>query len=79
METWRVATLSLVKYKSSEVLASLCVAYCFCKHMNKNKNGQENGIYLAHAYSNGGREAVLTLLYLARVSNNDPWCVCACV
>lgn len=51
----------ICKIQSSGVLASLCVACCFCKHMNKNKNGQENGVYLAHAYSNGVRDAVLTL------------------
>ena len=40
---------------------SLCVARCLCKHMNKNKNEQENGIYLAHAYSNGVGEGLITL------------------
>ena len=42
-------------------LVSLCVARCLCKHMNKNTNEQENGIYLAHAYSNGVRGGLITL------------------
>lgn len=52
----------ICKIESSEVLGSLCVACCFCKHMNNNKNRQENGINLAHTYSNGVRAAALTLL-----------------
>lgn len=48
--------------QSSEILVPLCVARCFCKHMNKNKTEQENGIYLAHAYNDGVREGVITLL-----------------
>lgn len=55
----------ICKIQSSEILVSLCVARCFCKHMNKNKNEQENGIYLAHAYNNGVREGLITLLLLS--------------
>lgn len=50
------------KIQSSEVLMSLCVARCLCKHMNKNKNEKENGIYLAYVYNNGVREGLITLL-----------------
>lgn len=52
------------KIQSSGILVSLCVARCLCKHMNKNKNEQENGINLAHAYSNGVREEVMIVLLL---------------
>lgn len=52
----------ICKMQSPEIFVSLCVARCLCKHMNKNKNEQENGIYLAHAYSNGVREGLITLL-----------------
>ncbi len=55
----------ICKIQSSEILVSLCVARCFCKHMNKNKNEQENGIYLAHAYNNGVRVGLITLLLLS--------------
>lgn len=64
----------ICKIQSSEILVSLCVACCFCKHMNKNKNEQKNGIYLPHAYSNGVREGVITLFFSARSPNNDPIC-----
>lgn len=52
------------KIQSSVILVSLCVARCLCKHMNKNKKEQENGINLAHAYSNGVREEVMIVLLL---------------
>lgn len=52
------------KIQSSGILVSLCVACCLCKHMNKNKNEQENGSNLAHAYSNGVREEVMIVLLL---------------
>lgn len=52
----------ICKIQSSEIHVSLCVARCLCKHMNKNTNEQENGIYQAHAYNNGVREGLITLL-----------------
>lgn len=57
----------ICKMQSSETLVSPCVARCLCKHMNKNKNEQENGIYLAHAYNNGVREGLITLEPLAMI------------
>lgn len=63
----------ICKMQSSEFLVSLCVARCLCKHMNKNKNEGENGIYLAHAYNNGVREGLITLHYAASVPNNGPY------
>ena len=52
----------ICKMQSSEILVSLCVARCLCKHMNKNINEQENGIYSSHEYNNGVREGLITLL-----------------
>lgn len=51
----------ICKTQSSGMLVSLCVACCLCKHMNKNKDEQENGIHLAHAYNNAVRGGVITL------------------
>lgn len=48
------------KIQSSEILVSLCVARCLCKHMNKKEHEWENGINLAHAYKNGVREEKMT-------------------
>lgn len=58
METWKVATLSFVKCKDWRSFC-LCVARWLCKHMNKNKNGSENRVYLPHAYKNGVIEGLL--------------------
>lgn len=55
----------ICKMQSTETLVSLCVASCLCKHMNKNKNKQENGVSLAHAYSNGEREGLITVFYFS--------------
>lgn len=55
----------ICKMQSSEILVSLCVARCLCKHMNKNKNEQENGIYLAHAYISRVRERLITPLFFS--------------
>lgn len=43
----------ICKMQSSEILLSLCVACCLSKHMNKNKDDLENGIYMANAYKHG--------------------------
>lgn len=62
------------KMQRLEILASLCVARCLCKHMNKNTKEQENGIYLVHAYSDGVREGVITPLLLEPLAK-VPICV----
>lgn len=55
----------ICKMQSTETLVSLCVAYCLCKHMNKNKK-HENGVSLSHAYSSSRqREGLVTVLYLS--------------
>lgn len=62
------------KTQSSETFVSLCVARCLHKHMNKNKNDWENGIYVAHERRNRVRVGLLTLHYSARVPLNPYMC-----
>lgn len=52
--------------QSWEILVSLCVARCLCKHMNKKEHEWENGISLAHAYKTGVREEEVIALLLFR-------------